>query len=103
MHNKEQQYIIRNRDEQALTSRSMTCHELIKAARSGHWGSDCLIDEVYIFGHDFPNVLRRIAVFSSHRGFQMIDTDKEFHRFLVINDIVEPKSPALNEFRELFT
>jgi hypothetical protein len=102
MHNKEQQYIIRSRDEQSLTSRSMSCHKVIDAAVSGHWGTDCLIDEVYIFGNDLPYALRRVAAFSSHRGFQMIDTDKEFHRFLVINDIIEPKSQALNELRELF-
>lgn len=80
----------------------MSCHKVIEAAQSGHWGTDCVIDEVYILGQDLPYALRRVAAYSSHRGFQMIETDKEFHRFLVTNDIVEPKSPALNEFRVLF-
>lgn len=102
MQNESLQYIIRNRDEQTFTSPSMPCHEVIAAARSGNWGKDCLIDEVYFFGHELPNTLRRVAAYSSRRGFQMLETDKEFQRFLVVNSIEEPKSPALNESRVLF-
>ena len=82
MLSKEPQCIIRNLDEPVLTSKNMTCLKAIEAAQSGHWGTDCQIEEVYIFGNEFPCLLRKIALYSKCRGFKIVETDKSFNNFL---------------------
>ena len=74
----------------------MNLKRAIKEAQSGIWGSQCQIEEIYLFEHNFPYLLRVIANYSEHRGFQIIEIDPVFNRFLRNNDIVLPHSTAID-------
>ena len=87
--------IVRDSTNSANVSVSMSLNRAIKEVQSGKWGAECQIEEIYLFDNNLPYVLRVIANYSEHRGFQIIEIDQEFNRFLRNNDIVLPDSSAI--------
>jgi len=97
------QCIVRDSSNSAKVSVGMNLKRAIKEAQSGKWGSQCQIEEIYLFEHNFPYLLRVIANYSEHRGFQIIEIDPVFNRFLRNNDIVLPHSTAIDYLKTQIT
>jgi len=90
------QCIVRDSNNSANVSANMSLKRAIKEAQSGKWGSHCQIEEIYLLDNSFPYLLRVIANYSEPRGFQIIEIDPMFNRYLRNNDITMPHSAAID-------
>ena len=91
--------IIRNEHEPTVTFGNFSCIKVIEEAQSGRWGNNCRIEEVYTFGNDFPYALRLVALYSKHKGFQIIEEDENFDSYLNDIKVARPHSPAIETLK----
>jgi len=91
--------IIRHDDDINFMTKGMSCQKIIEELPSGRWGSQCRIQEVYLYGPEFPNVLRNIGLYSEDIGFQIIEVDEDFDTFILNSNELPPESPGLKTLR----
>jgi len=96
MDTKHRQCLVRDSNNSARVSVSMSLKRAMKEAQSGHWGTSCQIEEIYLFDHNTPYLLRVIASYVEHRGFKIIQVDPVFNCYLRNNDFVMPHSTAID-------